>query len=384
MLCRPLVSADVLRVVNATTLGDLRPDHIKLTHRPKNAAAKLVAQKKELARRVPNAEAPPETREKIRIAIQQTFTHLINMEEIVTGKNPAAGVPKIVGSKRKKKFLPWRHTEQLLAHVPKKHSRIFRFALGTGIRKGEALPLGWTDLLLDGEELPPEWADLLEVDDLDGAEAMPEGGYAYISKSHLRDGTKAKKDRVVPIPEWLAAELRLTRRFSTSQFVFPDENGEQQKRWVPLHDVMRTALKDAGLVKGYEFRCVNRGKTLKSCGYSAVQREPSENRKCPECKQLSIHVEPVPIDLTFRHLRSSYAMELLRSGGSNAAVAKALGNTEKVVAEHYAGLIPQELLRQANKLRLGPGKDFGRNLEGRTSKSGQFQTRGDEDGPVPN
>lgn len=376
MMSRRIVPADLGRVLNAATMGALRPEDMRIFNSADLSPTRLLAaQKKALARLRPNAELPPQSREHLRVAIQKVFTHLITQEKLIDGENPAGELGKIRIPERKKKWLPWRLVPRLLAAVPEHHRPVFRFCIGTGLRKGEAFALLWSDLLIDGEELPHEWEELLEIDDLDGAEEMPAGGFVHVSKSHDRETPKGMKERVVAVPEWLADELRLARRFATSLFLFPDKDGHQQKRWVPLHDITRTALKAAGIVIGFDFRCVNRGKSMKACGFHEVRPQSSENRRCPKCAQLSLHIEPVPRPLTFRHLRSSYAMAMLRMGGSISGVAKALGNTEEVARDHYAGILPQDLLRQANKLRLGDG----RNLGGADAKSRQIQMQGEKE-----
>lgn len=297
-----------------------------------------------------NADVSPQTREHLRVAVQAVFTFLRQGRRV--DGNPAAELGKVKVPRRKPRYLEVEDIPRLLAAVPEQHRPVFAFCLGTGARKGEAFAL--------------EWRHVHE-----------ERGYVELEGSHERPSTKGGASRTVPLAEWLVALLRVQRKAAKSRFVFPGPDGERQARWVALHRIMKAALKRAGLVDGYEVRCVTRGQ-LRACGYRERRQDPGVSLECPRCGQRTLQVEGVPLPITFHSLRSTWATWAYAHTRDIRFVQLVLGHTDARVTERYAAVVDEHLLTLANRVRLGPGRPAG----GAEGNAGQLEdTPGQEPRP---
>lgn len=326
LLCRAITPADVKRALGATKLGALAAEDMRPTR--KASGEKLREQQARiLARLRPNAEVSPQTREHIRVAIQASFTFLIEAEKLVEGENPAAVVGKQDVPRKAPKYLAIEDIPKLLAAVPDSRRFNFVWNVGTASRKGEAFGLRREDIHLDR-------------------------GMAFIERSHDRDTTKGGRGRAVPIPEWLLPLLRAHLASHTSPWVFPDANGQQQKKAVKLHLITKSALRRAGLVSGYVARCVTRGKR-KACGFEEERAEPG-SLTCPGCHR-KLLVKGTPIAFNFKDLRSTFATWAYAQTRDIRYVQRVLGHQDvRVTEERYSHVLDEHFLERANQVRLLP------------------------------
>ena len=129
---------------------------------------------------------------------------------------------------------------------------VFAAAIMTGLRKGELCGLRKDDV------------DLLRR-------------LLYVRRCYDRPFPKSKKQRVVRIPEELVPFLEHAVATFAGPWLFPDAEGAMRTNtWQP-EDILRRALKRAGIVTGYRHTCRRKG-----CGHEEPQPD-AVPRRCPSC-----------------------------------------------------------------------------------------------------
>ena len=78
-----------------------------------------------------------------------------------------------------------------------------------------------------------------------------EAGLILVSRSHDRDIPKGGRVEAVPINSELTAYLKKAIAASPSALVFPDENGKMLPKHTAMEEVLRRAMRRAGIVTGY-------------------------------------------------------------------------------------------------------------------------------------
>lgn len=328
IMCRAVTPADVKRALSATTLGNVSPEDMR-PHRKAHwtAADYAAAQTRALTRLRPNGSKSPQTREHVRVAIQGSFTFLIEHEKAVEGDNPAAIIGKVDIPKKKSKHLELAEIPRLMNAVPESRRFNFIWNVGTASRKGEAFGLRREDVHV-------------------------ERNMAYIERSHDRDTTKGGKGRPVPIPDWLVPLLRAHLASHSSPWVFPDAKGQRQKKSVKMHLIMKTALRRAGLVSGYVARCVTKGRR-KKCGFQEERAEPG-SPICPGCGR-KLLVKGTPIAFNFKDLRSTFGTWAYAQTRDIRYVQQVLGHSDvRTTEERYAHVLDEHFLARANQVQLLP------------------------------
>ena len=241
-----------------------------------------------------------------------------------TGPNPVKDVKKRRGTKRAHDYLREHEVGPVLAALPPKWRPLFATAIYTGLRKGELLALAKTDVDLATRRLT-------------------------VSKSHDSDTTKGGHADVIPIAAEAVPFLDAAIKASPSHLVFPGDDGDMRSRETPLEQVLRRAMKRAGIVIGYTHVCRKHG-----CGY-AEQAPDAIVRWC------SKHGHPVKLwpkanvrKLRFHDLRHTTASLLLMKGGNLAAVSKLLRHTDpKITMQIYGHLAPEYMTAEVDKLSFG-------------------------------
>jgi len=174
-------------------------------------------------------------------------------------------------------------------------------------------------------------------------------GFVTIHRSNGRAETKTGRSREIPIPIGAREALLEAMRLSPSELVFPNPDGTRQRADLKLSETLRTALKHAGVICGYGFKCRRKG-----CGFYEVQPTSSADRRCPRCN-FKLWCEAVPKHFTWYGLRAA-ANNLHRESGADAfAVKVALGHAGRDVNDdHYSSLTDERFKAELGKLVIRP------------------------------
>lgn len=267
-----------------------------------------------------NADASPQTREHLRVAVQASYTFFVERLKVAS-ENPAAQVPKVRIPKRHPKYLTLEEIPRLLAEIPEHWLCAVLVALGTAARKSEILALKKTNVRLAERVL-------------------------VISESLGSNTTKGGKERRVPIPEWLVPHLERQLQSAPGPLLFPNPDGRPWSKTVRLHDIIRRALVRAEIVDGWEHVC-------RRCGWKS---EPPRDTKtpfpCPECG-MKTWPKGIAKPIRFKELRSTWATHAAASTGDIRFVQTVLGHGDpRVTTERYAYALPQHIQAQANRVAL--------------------------------
>jgi len=302
----------------------------------------------------------PQTRQHLRNHISAAFTYAIEKLRTHQGINPGRLASRVDIPEQAPRFLAASVIPRFLAAVPTRWRGLFATSIYTGLRKGELFGL--------------------QVGDVDPVRRL-----IIISRSH-DSTTKSSKVRAVPIPQelmgYLAAELSQTR----SVWLFPRESGAQLTPDTKLTDVVRAALKRAGLVQGWDHYCQPRkvmvgrkagaarldgeGAVMEArgCGYRE-RRADGVKARCPKCGA-NMRAYPVPIPLSFKDLRSTHGTHAYEATGDIRYVQRVLGHADPRLTERrYAAFANQaRMLEMADRVHFLPGSALpaGEGEEGRT------------------
>jgi integrase len=166
-------------------------------------------------------------------------------------------------------------------------------------------------------------------------------------RSYERPFPKSKRQRVVAIPEEFVPFITYALRATKGPWLFPDETGAMRnKTWQP-EDVLRRALKRAGIVTGYTHVC-----RRKTCRYSE-EREDAEIRPCPRCG-FKLWPKAKVREIRFHDMRHTYASVLLMLGARLVSVQKLLGHSDpKITERRYGHLLPDFMKSEVDRLRFG-------------------------------
>ncbi|MBI3183320.1 MAG: hypothetical protein HYZ28_14375 [Myxococcales bacterium] len=133
------------------------------------------------------------------------------------------------------------------------------------------------------------------------ADADLEAGTIAIAQSWGADTTKGNRAALLPIHPELRPYLTEAIRRSPSELVFPAANGRMHSRNLDLAEMLRGAMKRAGLVDGYEHVC----RRCKARGTPHVERHPdSALRRCPTCN-MKLWPRALPRKMRFHDLRGT-------------------------------------------------------------------------------
>jgi len=199
---------------------------------------------------------------------------------------------------------------------------VFAAAILTGLRKGELCGL--------------------RKDDLDLARRL-----LYVRRSYDRPFPKSKKQRVVRVPDELVPFLAHAVAAFGGPWLFPDDDGAMRTRtWQP-EDILRRALKRAGIVTGYRHKCRRKG-----CGHEEAHPDAGP-RACPRCG-FKLWPKGLVRAIRFHDLRHTYASVLLMLGANLVSVQKLLGHSDpKITERRYGHLLPEFMSAEVNRLRFG-------------------------------
>ncbi len=201
---------------------------------------------------------------------------------------------------------------------------MFATAIYQALRKGELIGLRKSDVDLD--------ARLLTV-----------------ARSYGHDTTKGGHADVIPMHEDCVPELDAAIATSTSELVFPRQDGHMFSENTKFDGVLKRALCQARIVLAYDHRC-RRGR----CGH-AERHTDDALRRCPSCG-MKLWSVPIPRKIRFHDLRHTTASLLVMSGASPASVQRILRHTDpKITMNVYAHLTPEYLRSEIDRLQIPAG-----------------------------
>lgn len=209
-------------------------------------------------------------------------------------------------------------------HLTPSRRRMFRVALHLGLRSGELLALQKSDVDF-------------------------EAGVVHIHRSHGRNVTKTGRDRDVPLHPAVAGDLMEAAQASTTELLFPAEDGGRQRDDTKLTRVLRTAMASAGVgLLGVVYKC-------RRCGEVRDTEDKQVQRvDCPRCEAT---MWPVPrvrgtrwYDL--RHLCATFHHE---AKADPLCVALALGHSVRdTTGRIYTHPTPERMRAELSRWKL-PG-----------------------------
>ncbi len=123
-------------------------------------------------------------------------------------------------------------------------------------------------------------------------------------------------------------------------FLFGNRDGSQRRPTTEALRVLRSAMKRAGLVQGYDHTC----RRCKARGATHVERHAdAAPRNCPACRA-KLWPIAVPRKVTVYGLRHSMATALLRSGAGLHVAQRVLRHSSPdTTARHYTHLVAEDL-----------------------------------------
>ncbi len=224
----------------------------------------------------------------IRARIRALYNHL-RREKLYIGANPVADTR--IRAVRRRVHLTLKPTEvaRLLKAVPSQWRGFFATAIYTGMRKGELCGL------------PKALVDL-------------EQGTVMVAYSYDSNTTKGNTALAVPIAKPLLHYLKQAIEESPTELVFPGVNGKRRMQDCAPLEILKSSLKRAGLVDGYEHSCrrCNKGAAAEGRERVVFQYADADLRRCPHCNA-KLWPAPKARRMVFHDLRHSTATMLLQA-----------------------------------------------------------------------
>ena len=264
-------------------------------------------------------QASPSTINHLRAYIRTIFNAARGAERF-HGENPVTrDVKKRRVPKRKPQYLHPHEVVPVLDAVAPQWKAVLATGIYAGLRKGEILGLQKTDVDLDQRII-------------------------VVRRSHDSETTKGGHEDGIPIAAELLPYLQDAMAASTSEYVFPREDGTRYPEGTDLVSVIRTALRRAQIVEGYVHKCRRHG-----CGFS-VETVDGAQRRCPKCNMKlwsTAKVRPI----RFHDTRHTTASLLIMFGANPAAVQKILRHTDvRITVDVYGHLAPDYLRTEIDRL----------------------------------
>jgi integrase len=236
------------------------------------------------------------------------------------GKNPAAAAQARRLVPRPTQWLESHEVPAVLAATPPRWRPFFTCAVYTGMRKGEVAGLRKSDVDLKRRVI-------------------------RVARSYDQE-TKTDRVRHVPICDELLPVLAAQLDAKKGPLVFPRPDGRMVQRWEATAEVLKRALRRAGIVEHYDMKCRRKG-----CGYSDRRYELIEAR-CPRCS-FKLWPVAVPRPLVFHDTRSTFATHLGERTQDLHLVQKLLGHSSpEITARVYQGVRDPYALAGVNLLRF--------------------------------
>lgn len=272
----------------------------------------------------------PRTAEHLRVQLSALFTFAIKKLRVLRGDNPAqlAEPPRI--PEHVPRFIDKQSVLRMLEKVPE-HSKgagipyraIVAVAVYTGMRKGEVLGL------------QPQDIDL-------------ERNIIWVARSYDLPTTKDGKVAPAGFSDELKPYLQKALLGARGTWLFSRRDGSMLGPDVKVEKVVRKALRDAGIVAGFEVVCVTKGKR-RACGFKE-QRMDGQVGPCPDCGR-TLHVRAIPPDFDFKDLRSTWVTLFIEETGDiDAAVRQVRHSGHQLIHKRYRFARDRHLADQVKRL----------------------------------
>lgn len=221
--------------------------------------------------------------------------------------NPIDDVTPIEVPRKARSILRPEEMPAVLGHLPADARAWHAAALYAGLREGEIFGLLKSDVDLAG-------------------------GVLMVSKSWDAPRTKDGKALPVAFAEPLRPYLQLALK-SPGALLFPASTGEMQPKSLRLGKQLRRAIRDAGLLDGYEWRC-----RAWKCGWKERRPSAVPPETCPRCGKSTTWSKSLPRPVRFHDTRHSFGTAMVRSAGL-AVAQKALRHSDsRLTADTYGHL----------------------------------------------
>jgi integrase len=282
---------------------------------------------------------------KLRAMLRSAFEQA-RRADLWSGKNPVADTEPRPVVKEHRPTLRADEVALVLSQVPGNWRNYMATALYTGGRKGDLCGLKRSDVDLETLTLT-------------------------FARSYTRAGGKGGHVDTIPIAAPLVPYLRDAIAKSPSEWVFPGPDGKMRKKSSAPQNILRTALKKAGLLDGYEHVC-------RKCNYSESAKD-GELRFCPKCparvrcatcrkgdvipcpdleshERRKLWPRAIPRGMMKAHdLRHSTGTLLLRAGADAHRVQRVLRHKDiRTTLGTYGHLLAEDLREAVNMLPAGP------------------------------
>lgn len=214
--------------------------------------------------------------------------------------------------------------ELVLAHVRPDWRGFFATAAYLGLRKGELCGLRKADY-------------------------NPARQTLYVGRSYLAEQTKGKRVDTLPVPSALVPYLEGAME-SPGPYLFPGPTGRMRNDEASPEDILRSAMRRAGLTEGWLHKC----RRCKRYGRKTPPVEAADDsaRKCGRCGFTLWPVAKVR-DIRFHDLRHTAATHLLQSGVAVQHVQRILRHSSiRTTVDTYGHLLTEDLRNAVEK--LGP------------------------------
>jgi integrase len=209
-------------------------------------------------------------------------------------RQPRRVHPDVQVTPRPKAILEVHEFEPVLEHVPDEWRGPVAVGLYAGLREGEIFGLRKLDVDL-------------------------ERGTIMVCRSWEAERTKEGRPRSCPSRPISTLSARCATR------------GPARVPACRRSRPIRNAIARAGLVTGYEHRCLSAG-----CGHVAPSQEPAATDRCPSCGNPTLWSKPIPRHVTFHGTRHSFGTAMVRRAGM-AVAQKALRDSDVRLTIHTYG-----------------------------------------------
>jgi integrase len=273
--------------------------------------------------------AAPASFNKLRATLHSVFSKATRAKKWF-GLNPIAAIETRKVPKKAYVTLRAEEVPVLLPWVPLEWRSMFATALYLALRKGELCGALKSDVDLGQRTF-------------------------LVGRSYENDTTKGARSDVLPIADALVPYLEDALARTPGPYLFPKPDGSMRTEDCDPEKVLRTAMKNAGIVDGYDHTCRRCKAAGKPEAEHTTRRTDSVPGKCSSCG-MALWVKPIPrtidgAEMRFHDLRHSAATLLLRDRVEHHRVQRILRHANiNTTLRTYGHLNPEDLRDAVNRI----------------------------------